>query len=312
MVMLGEQSMKVIAYLKGIPASNSKPEKPQMLKDFIAGVCSEGDEGILSESYTLEDCDVAILQGYVHEQSKNLPHLRLRQDVLDYQKQNNKRTIIIDSNLFLYRELKTKFFRFSYDGVFPNTGEYCNQNSTSENWIKIRSNMNFDLKPWKLNQGKYILICLQREGGWSMRGLGVRSWLESTISKIVSLTDRKIVIRPHPGDKQSAGIAQMFVKKNISVSNGQNLLDDLLNANCLINYNSSPAVASAIEGVPTFVLDPDRSPAANVSHHKLDFINNHSEFDRSQWILDLAQCHWNFKDMKSGAVWKHMKKWAKN
>lgn len=312
MVMLGEQSMKVIAYLKGIPASNSKPEKPQMLKDFIAGVCSEGDEGILSESYTLEDCDVAILQGYVHEQSKNLPHLRLRQDVLDYQKQNNKRTIIIDSNLFLYRELKTKFFRFSYDGVFPNTGEYCNQNSTSENWNKIRSSMNFDLKPWKLNQGKYILICLQREGGWSMRGLGVRSWLESTISKIVSLTDRKIVIRPHPGDKQSAGIAQMFVKKNISVSNGQNLLDDLLNANCLINYNSSPAVASAIEGVPTFVLDPDRSPAANVSHHKLDFINNHREFDRSQWILDLAQCHWSFEDMKSGAVWKHMKKWAKN
>lgn len=303
--------MKVVAYLNGIPKSNSNPDKPRMLRDFVQGVRALGDQGMLVEKGNPVDCDVAVLQGFVHENSKDSPHLRLRQAVIDRQQQNGKRTIIIDSNLFLYRDTNSKFFRFSYDGVFPDTGEYCNQNSSEENWNRIKSKLRFDLRPWRLNKGRYILVCLQRDGGWSMGNYGVGDWLKSTISQIQAIKkNMPIVLRPHPGDKKSRKIAEKCSGNGVSVSESESLITDLESAYACITYNSSPGVASAIEGVPTFSLDPTKSQANLVSHHSLNDLNNLREFDRTQWIKDLAQCHWDFNDMVSGRAWEHMKNWA--
>ena len=58
------------------------------------------------------------------------------------------------------------------------------------------------------------------------------------------------------------------------------LMQDLMNAYCVISYNSSPAVVSAIEGVPIFVLDPERSQAKEVANTNLrDLENPNYEFD---------------------------------
>ena len=93
--------MKVVSYLKGIPGSNKNPEKPEVLKRFVQGVQVHGDVGIAHDGlYT--PSDVAVLQGYVHEDSPHTPHLQLRKQVLDEQAKRNRRTIIVDSNLFLY------------------------------------------------------------------------------------------------------------------------------------------------------------------------------------------------------------------
>src|SRR5210317_776592 len=93
--------IKVVSYLKGIPGNNKNPEKPEVLKRFVEGVNKCGDQGI-AHTGTWQSSDVAVLQGYVHEDSPNTPHLILRKNVLDQQKMNNKHTIIVDSNLFLY------------------------------------------------------------------------------------------------------------------------------------------------------------------------------------------------------------------
>lgn len=302
--------MKVVAYLNGIPKSNSNPDKPKMLLDFIQGVRSLGDQGVVVEKGNPIDCDVAVLQGFVHEHSKDSPHLKLRQAVIDRQRQNGKRFIVIDSNLFLYRNPNSKFFRFSYDGVFPNTGEYCNQNSNSDNWNRIKNKLNFDLQPWKINQGKYVLVCLQRDGGWSMGGLSVSNWLSSIIKEIKQYTDKPIVLRPHPGDKHSKKIAEKSIENGVTLSTRETLLEDLNHAWACITYNSSPGVASAIEGVPTFALNLEQSQASDVSHKTISQLANLQEFDRTQWIQNIAQCHWDFNDMSSGRAWEHMKQWA--
>lgn len=302
-------SMKVAAYLNGIPASNSNEEKPKMLKEFIAGVNKFGDEGILISLGDPVYCDVAVIQGFVHEHSKTSPHLRLRREVLEFQKKNNKRTIIIDSNLFLYKSAlsQKKYFRFSYDGVFPSTGEYCNKESSANKWLKIKKDLGIDLKPWRLGKGDYILLCLQRNGGWSMGNNDVGEWATNLIKEIKRYSNLPIRVRPHPGDKNSLAIA---LRLGVSVSDTISLEEDLANAYACITYNSSPGVAGVIEGVPTFALDPIRSQAASVSHHSLSQLENLVEFDRTQWIQDIAQCHWSFEEMHSGEAWAHMRQWA--
>lgn len=302
----------VVSYLKGIPPRNNNPEKPRSLTNFIQGVNVIGDKGIVSDDTRLIQSDVAVIQGYVHNEGKNAPHLTFRQSILDYQKQQRNRTIIIDSNLFLYADPgNTKgYLRYSYDGIFPNTGEYCNNNPNPVRWEKIKRDLHIDLKPWRKN-GNHILICLQRNGGWSMKGISVVDFFHRTVNDIRKYSNRPIIVRTHPGDKKSIYYSKELKGKNITLSQNKSLIDDLRNAWATVVYNSSPSVASIIEGVPAFLIDPEYSQAAPVSNLTLSNIENPQFSDRLPWVQSLAQCHWNDADLTSGEAWKHMRNYLR-
>ena len=299
----------------GIPPGNTNPEKPAIIVNFIEGVWRNGDNGTIVTDYTPVDADVAVVQGYVHPGSKNSQHLNLRKSVFEKQQQDGKRSIIVDSNLFLYADSGNtkKFLRYSYDGIFPSTGEYCNNDPDPQRWETIKKSLDIDLKPQR-KTGENILICCQRDGGWSMDGKALIPWLIKTVSYVRKYSDRSIVIRFHPGDKNvlvhKRAIAR-YRMKDVRISNNSNILQDFDNAHAVINYNSSPAVAAAIEGIPTFVLDPKNSQAAEVAHHDLKDLENIREFDRESWILKMAQMHWTLDELKDGTAWQHLRNWAK-
>jgi hypothetical protein len=308
-------TLKVASYLAGIPPGNTNPEKPAIIVNFIEGVWKCGDEGTIVTDHNPVDADVAVVQGFVHPGSKNMPHLNLRKEVFEKQQRNGKRSIIVDSNLFLYADKgnSNKFLRYSYDGIFPNTGEYCNNNPDPARWELIKQRLGIDLKPWK-KSGKDILICCQRDGGWSMGGELLLPWLVKTVQQIRKVSDRKIVVRFHPGDKSILRHKRALARyrlPNVVVSHSDNILMDFETAHCVVNFNSSPAVAAAIEGVPIFVLDPARSQAAEVAHTDLKDIEQIKEFDREHWIQSMAQMHWTLDELKDGTAWRHLRQWAK-
>lgn len=312
----GDTSMTitVASYLMGIPPGNKNPEKPQIIVNFIEGVWACGDKGQIVCDYTPVDSDVAVVQGFVHPGGKKGEHLTLRKNVFEKQQRDNKRSIIVDSNLFLYADPgnSKKFLRYSYDGIFPSTGEYCNDSPDPARWQYISQQLGIKLKPWrKLNEN--ILICCQRDGGWSMGGKALMPWLVATVQQIRKHSDRTIIVRFHPGDKNILNHKRMLARyrlKNVGVSHAGNILQDFQSSYCVINYNSSPTVAAAIEGLPTIVLDPSNSQAAEISHHSLSNIENLKEFDREKWIHKMAQMHWTLDELKDGTAWRHLRKWA--
>lgn len=307
-------TISVASYLMGIPPGNTNPEKPQIIVNFIEGVWAAGDKGQIVCDYNPIDADVAVVQGFVHPNSKNSPHLNLRKSVFEKQQQKGKRSIIVDSNLFLYADKgnSNKFLRFSYDGVFPSTGEYCNANPDPARWDLISSRLGIKLKPWR-KSGTNILICCQRDGGWSMGGEALMPWLVRTIQQLRKHSDRKIIVRFHPGDKNTLNHKRMMARyrlANVIISHSESILQDFAEAYCVVNLNSSPTIAAAIEGIPTIVLDPNKSQAAEVSHHGLEHINNLTEFDRETWIRKMSQMHWTLDELKDGTAWRHLRKWA--
>jgi len=310
--------MKVISYLKGIPAGNKNPEKPEVLKRFIDGVSRVGDTGIVHNAGYVQS-DVAVLQGYVHEDSPNTPHLLLRKQVLDEQKRIGKHTIIVDSNLFLYLDKTNskRYLRYSMDGVFPTTANYFWDNPDPKRWNTVQKTLNINVKPWK-NNGSHILICLQRNGGWSMKGRDNQDWAREVITKIRRVSDRPIIIRGHPGDRRAGKYLnprertyKLHGLENVHISDHRNrtLQQDLQNAWCTVVYNSSPAVASAIEGVPVFVDDPIDCQAKDVANTNFANIETPDTFDRELWLQKLSMCHWNFEELSSGEAWTHMRKY---
>lgn len=300
---------RAVAYYGGIPPNNNNPEKPLILDNFIRGVVVSGDEGISHRGMNPIDCDVAFIQGFVHEHGKTAPHLMLRQNAVNLQKQKGKRSLIVDSNLFLYADpgnTKT-YLRYSFDGVFPTTGFYFDTEVDPSRWQKLSTKLGISLKPWR-TQGSHILICCQRNGGWSMKGIPVQQWLEETINKVRSFSDRPIIVRPHPGDKKWKTYLKI-TQKNVSISTNH-IKQDLQNAWATVLHNSSPAVASAIEGVPVFLTDPNPefSQAAEVSNTTLKRLEDPKMFDRQAWVEKLSMCHWNFEELNSGEAWQFFRK----
>ena len=307
--------MRVVSYHAGIPVKNNSPEKPAILNNFIQGVNAIGDTGINHHGSNILDCDVAVLQGFVHAQSKNAPHLILRKNVLNTQKVNKKRTVIVDSNLFLYATNKKNqpgnYLRYSFDGVFRDTGFYFDKDVDPKRWEKIRKDIGINYKPYRTN-GSHILICLQRNGGWSMQNNDVMKFCHDTIRRLKTLTDRPIVVRGHPGDKKT----RLYLKlnyPNVTISpEGRHITEDLRNAWATIVYNSSPGVASLIEGVPVFQMDPDpnHSMFSEVANTNLKRIENPKEFDRQPWLERIAMCHWSFDELRDGTAWKFMRNYV--
>jgi hypothetical protein len=290
-----------------VPSAHKSPHKIEVLQRFIAGVNAAGDLGISHTGSNILPADVGVIQGWVHEGSPNSSHLLLRKNVAA-NKQNNH-TIIVDSNLFNYKDKNhpIHYSRYSIDGVFPTTGNYFWDNPDPQRWQQISRDLGIQLKDWRTN-GNHILICTQRNGGWSMKGLNVNRWLEKTVDEIKKYSDRSIVVRGHPGDKAAA----MYLKSNpdrYTVSTNEHILQDFANAWAVVTYNSTPGVAASIEGIPAFVTDPvpQTSQAYPVANYTLNNIENPELKERQQWIEKLSMCHWKFEELTNGRSWQHMR-----
>lgn len=310
----------VVSYLSSLPIK-TKPnsDKSVVLRAFAQGVLHSGDTGIVCMENKYIESDVGVILGWVHEQGKKAPHLQLRKQLVETYTSKQNHTVIIDSNLFLYADRKNphQVLRYSFDHIFPGQGNYCDKPIDPARWQHISKLMGISVKPYRKN-GNHILLCLQRDGGWSMGATRTESWASRTILTLRRISDRPIVIRNHPGDKRSDAIKQQIrhwaqahnIKQIIfSDSNQRNLVEDLQSCWAVVNHNSSPTVGAAIEGVPVFVTDVSRSQCAEIANTDLATIESPREFDRENWLCRLAMFHWSLQEIRDGSCWRHMRKY---
>ena len=303
--------MKFVGYLAGCPAGAKNIHKHEIIHKFVKGVNAAGDTGILHTGKNiLVDTNVHFIQGWVHQNSGTAPHLMVRKNAIEFARTHAQHVLVADSNLFNYIDANEKksYTRYSFDGVFPTTGNYFDSMVDPTRWDKISKATGVKLKPWRAS-GRHILICTQRNGGWSMGGLDVAAWLEQTVKQIKQFTSRPIIVRGHPGDRYHT---QYIDQKKYTLSRSKYIWEDFKDAHAVVTFNSSPGVAAAIEGIPVFVTDPNPrvSQAYDVSNHSIHKIENPRTFDRELWIQKLAMSHWNRDEIESGEAWRHIRNYV--
>jgi hypothetical protein len=307
--------MKTIAiYHRTVPNAKNQ-EKIDLLRFFAEGARAASDTVTDVEDYHLHSTNVAVIQGWIAGQTQS-PHLNLRNQVIRSQLINQNHVIAVDSNVFLYATPGNPlhYLRYSFDNVFPTTGIYCDTKPDPARWQQISRDLGIYLKPYR-NAGNHILLCLQRNGGWSMGDYNVVDWAVNTITTLRQHTSRPIRLRPHPGDRQSIGYCQTITATCLERGMGpieqsrvgSDLLKDLKHCWAVVNHNSSPVVGAAIEGWPIFVTDPMRSQCAEIANTDLAQIENPLLPDRQKWVERLSMSHWNFDELRSGACWRHMR-----
>lgn len=300
--------MKTVkVFYAGIPSKNTNPEKEDVLRYFHMGVPNGQSVEVRVPKFM--PCDLAVMQGWVHANSGRTPHLMFRREIIRQQKLAGKHVLAIDSNLFLWRDPNNThhYLRFSLNDVFPTTGNYFTDNVDPNRWQKIKNDLNIEVKPWR-KEGNHILICLQRNGGWSMGGLPVMQWLNNAITKIQNHTSRPIIVRAHPGDKRSREYLKVN-KPGVRISTNPSILQDFKKCHAVVTFNSSPGVAAAVEGIPIFVTDPtpQMSQAHDVANTDLAKINEPDMFEREKWLEKISMCHFNYDDLRNGTAWNIIK-----
>jgi hypothetical protein len=309
--------MKVAIYHATVP-NRKNQEKVDLLRFFSQGVAVNRDTAMDIHVDRVMDADVAVIQGWITADPSPRSHLALRRSVIQHQLSRGKRVVAVDSNLFLYANTENPlhYLRYSFDSVFPDQGCYCDDRPDPTRWLSIGRDLGIGLRPWRTTGG-HVLLLLQRNGGWSMANYDVQQWAVDVISRLRQHTDRDIVIRAHPGDRNASIYldpqnpqCRISWSPRVRLSVNSDLRADLQNCWAVVNHNSSPVVASAIEGIPVFVTDHARSQARDIANTDLAQIENPQMPDRQAWIERLAMSHWKFDELRSGQTWRHMRQWV--
>jgi hypothetical protein len=295
----------VVVYLSSLPRIADRNRKVEVLRAFAEGAQAQGARVLIQSQPQVVDCRLAVILGWVGTKIRG-PHIQLRQNVIDHQRHTGHHVMPIDASCFKFADNNSQFLRYSLDGVFYNTNNYANANSTDSKWHEIRSKLGLDLQPWR-NQGHHVLVCLQRDGGWSMKGTDMAVWTDRTVRRLRELTTRPIVIRPHP--KNPIDLSALTRLPGVTQSTlGHSLQQDLAGAWAAVFCNSSSSVAAVLAGVPVFA-DDDDCVAWSVANLDLTRIETPAMPDRTQWLYDLSAAHWTDAESRSGSIYRHFEQY---
>jgi hypothetical protein len=290
----------VVVYLSSLPRIADRNRKVEVLKAFAQGAQSQGARVLIQTESRVVDCRLAVILGWVGTTIRG-PHIQLRNNVIDHQRRTGHHVMPIDASCFKFVDTDSYFLRYSLDGVFYNTNNYANANSNNNKWQQIQHKLNLNLMPWRTH-GDHVLVCLQRDGGWSMKGTDMIEWTKQTVHRLRSLTARPIMIRPHPKHKINlSGLTSMPGVRESAV--GRTLQEDLANAWAAVFCNSSSSVAAVLAGIPVFA-DDDDCVAWAVANKDLSQIELPVMPDRTQWLNDLSSAHWTDDESRCGAIYQ--------
>jgi hypothetical protein len=106
----------------------------------------------------------------------------------------------------------------------------------AERWERL----GIALKPWRTD-GEHVLVCPQR--GIGPPGVAMpRDWARDVVQRLGAFTGRRIVVRPHPGNRPPE----------------RSLSADLDGVWAMVVWSSNCATEALIEGVPAMVGGGDR------------------------------------------------------
>lgn len=276
--------MKVNVYLSG-----NNPEHDTVLTAFAEGLLMNNiidpDNIKLLDDY--EPSDIAVVFG---KEKYYVADSKRRGNIISQQKELGRKTIIIEKG-YINRD---KYYSIGFNDINGHA-DFKNDKVDSSR----ADSLNIELKPWRKNQGKYLLLIGQVPWDASVQDSNHQQWIEDTVDDLQTMFNFPILFRAHP-------LAQDIIKPpvGVNISKGS-LADDFEDAYAVVTFNSTTAVESIIEGIPTFTADKG-SMAWDIGNIDMAFLDDPFCSDRSEWLNKLCYSQWNIEEMRVGSPWFHL------
>ena len=161
-----------------------------------------------------------------------------------------------------------------------------------------------------LSTNPRIIIAAQHARSQQVVGLvSVESWVVEQVEKLRTVTDRPIVVRPHPRSALNwAGLVHLpkdvVIEKPVKVANTYDSYNLAFDCHAMVNHNSGPGIQAALAGTRPIV---DTSSLAYPVSISMDSIEQSYTVDRDQWLVEICHTEYTVKEIQEGMWLKRIK-----
>lgn len=265
-------------YLSGDPVHD------RVLKAFYDGCPAEKQ---LAQVTDYEPSDVAVIFGVY---KSKVPRSYPRGAVFRQQRSKNLDVIVLETGYINRGDGENHHYAAGFNGL-NGRADFRNRNMPDDRARLLA----VELRPWR--QGSKILLCGQVPWDASVEGTNHYQWIQNTAAEIRRRSAKLLVFRPHP-------MAPLAPLDGIEYSTAP-LKTDLVDAHCVVTFNSNSAVEAFLAGVPAFACD-EGSMAWSICNRSLDDLSNPKKAERQGWLNDLAYAQWSLSEFRSGQAWAHL------
>jgi hypothetical protein len=270
-----------IAYFPSQCAQNSVPVVQAMLDSL-----QRAGHTIEQNSY---DCDAAIIWSVLWAGK-----MTANQAVWSHYRSLGRPVVIIDIGA-LYRG---ETWKIAVNSITANGyyGHTENLDWDRPRKLGISIALNFSTNP-------RIVIAAQHARSQQVVGLvSVESWVVEQVEKLRTVTDRPIVVRPHPRSALNwAGLVHLpkdvVIEKPVKVVNTYDSYNLAFDCHAMVNYNSGPGIQAALAGTRPIV---DTSSLAHPVSISIDNIEQPYTVDRDKWLVEICHTEYTVKEIKEG------------
>jgi hypothetical protein len=150
-----------------------------------------------------------------------------------------------------------------------------------------------------------ILIAAQHRHSLQLANQDHETWILEQIDKIRAVSDRPIVVRPHPRSPLKSLNLDKSVKieQPHPVSGTYDSFDIQFDHHAVVNYCSGPGIQAAISGTrPVVSVYSLASPVAVA----VDNIDRPYDTDRDQWLVEICHTEYTLEEIKQGLWLKRL------
>jgi hypothetical protein len=264
-----------IAYFPNYAALNSGP-----ILDAVLQGCKT--QGVTTVADSM-DADAAIIWSV-------LWHGRMQSNkkIYEHYKSLNKPVIIVEVGA-LHRNI---------------TWKIAVNNITAQGYYGHYDNLDWD-RPKKLNiklsnqltTNPKIIVALQHARSLQVESISdIATWATETVTALQQVTDRPVVVRPHPRSKI---VLPLNIKLELpnKLNNTYDSFDMNYDCHAIVNYNSGVGIQAAINGVRPVV---DSSSLAAPIGIALADIEKPYTVDRDLWLVQICHTEYTIEEIQKG------------
>ena len=127
-------------------------------------------------------------------------------------------------------------------------------------------------------------------------------WIVLQAQQLRQITDRPIVVRPHPRSRlDSSRLTQLpkdvIIELPQKIDNSYDSYNLAFDCYAIVNYNSGPGIQAALAGTRPVV---DRSSLASPVGIDLATIEQPYTVDRDQWLVEICHTEYTVKEIMQG------------
>ena len=270
-----------VAYFPNQCALNSGP----VLEAMLSSLRRAGHTCIPNDLDDSADCDAAIIWSalWYGRMAKN-------KAVYESYRAQNKPVIIVDVGA-LYRgeTWKIALNHINRLGYYGHT-ENLDMDRPRKLGISLALN---------LSRNPAILIAAQHRFSLQLSNQVHEEWIMDQIKAIRAVSDRPIVVRPHPRSPIEVGILDntITVEKPTKVAGTYDSFDMHFDYHAVVNYCSGPGIQAAISGTRPIVGPYSLAAPVSVFLEDLDRPYN---IDRDQWLVEICHTEYTVKEINQG------------